>query len=57
MKEFVKLVFKFTFIMMVVIGIVLGAVIVYAKMSGKELTDFSSILKIEVKGSSQVEIF
>jgi len=40
-KEFIKLVFKFTFIMIAIIGIILGAVVVYAKMSGKEITDFS----------------
>ena len=42
MKEFIKLVFKFVVIMFIVIGIVLGAVVVYAKMSGKEITELSN---------------
>ena len=42
MKEFIKLVFKFVFIMLIVIGIILGAVVVYAKMSGREITDLSN---------------
>ncbi len=39
MKEFVKLVFKFSLIMFIVIAIILGAIIVYAKISGKEITE------------------
>lgn len=39
MKEFIKLVFKFSLIMFVVIAIIIGAVVVYAKMSGREITE------------------
>lgn len=41
MKGFIKLVLKFMLIMFVVIGIIFGAVVIYAKMSGKEITDIS----------------
>jgi len=41
LKEFIKLVFKFTLIMLVVIGLIIGAIAVYLKVSGQELTDFS----------------
>lgn len=41
MKSFIKLVFKFMLIMFVIIGIVLGAIVVYAKISGKEITEIS----------------
>ena len=36
MRNFVRLVFKFTLILFIFVGIVIGAVIVYAKMYGKE---------------------
>jgi len=50
LKEFVKLVFKFTLIMFVVLFVIVGAVAVYAKMSGKEITDISeTIFKPESK--------
>lgn len=35
---------KFVLIMFVVIGIVLGAVVIYAKMSGKEITEISNTI-------------
>ena len=49
MKEFIKLVFKFTLIMLVVIGLIIGAVVVYLKISGKEITDFSDTIFGETK--------
>ena len=36
MRNFVRLVFKFTLILFIFVGIVIGAVIVYAKMYGKD---------------------
>lgn len=41
MKEFIRQVFKFMVIMFVVVGIIIGAVVVYAKISGQEITDIS----------------
>ncbi len=37
MRNFMRLVFKFTLILFIIVGIVIGAVIVYAKIYGKEI--------------------
>jgi len=41
LKEFIKLVFKFTLMMLVVIGLIIGAVAFYLKASGQKIGDFS----------------
>lgn len=41
MKNFIKLLFKFTGIMLVVVGLIIGALVLYVKMSGEEITDIS----------------
>lgn len=42
MKEFIKLVVKFVLILFVFVGIVFGSVILYAKISGKEIGDLTN---------------
>lgn len=42
MKEFIKLVIKFILILFVFVGIVFGSVILYSKISGKELGDLTN---------------
>lgn len=42
MKEFIKLVIKFVLILFVFVGIVFGSVILYTKVSGKELGDLTN---------------
>lgn len=41
MKEFIKLVIKFSFILFVLVGLVFGSVIAYSKISGKDFNDLS----------------
>ena len=41
MKEFIKLVIKFVLILFVFVGIIFGSVILYSKISGKELGDLT----------------
>lgn len=42
MREFIKLVIKFVLILFVFVGIVFGSVILYSKLSGKELGDLTN---------------
>ena len=42
MKEFIKLVIKFVLILFVFVGIVFGSVILYSKLSGKELGELTN---------------
>lgn len=42
MKEFIKLVIKFVLILFVFVGIIFGSVILYSKISGKELGDLTN---------------
>lgn len=42
MIDFIKLVIKFTFILFVLVGLVFGSVIVYSKISGKELNELTN---------------
>lgn len=49
MKEFIKLVIKFMFIMFILIGLVFGAVIVYSKFSGNDIGELSEIFREEEK--------
>lgn len=42
MKEFIKLVIKFVLILFVFVGLVFGSVILYSKISGKELNDLTN---------------
>ena len=39
MKEFIKLVFKFTLIIFTVIALIIGSICVYAKVTGVEIID------------------
>lgn len=41
MKEFIKLVLKFMLIIVVIIGLIIGGFVVYAKVSGQEITEIS----------------
>ena len=56
MKEFIKLVIKFVLILFVFVGIVFGSVILYSKLSGKELGELTNRTEEEGKETKTVLI-